>query len=846
MNTQEFEKLLSMEHNGKPIVLESGIYDAQNKVIHADCGIIMSEPGTIFRNATILGCVTVSGCGSVLQNCMIKAENHAIFVAGSDIVIRENEIEAPAAILVEPYSERVLVAQNNTHGDIKIDGAVNCSVVLNRANKLTVENSTSVSVAECDFDGKVTLKNNNYLLCDNNSASAFESVGNQNINGDNITDITVRPEYGANEDILPHPNKELFVGLAKKKTVADANYDEMLGLNEYIRREAKEKHIVIVPPGAYSVDEPLFIRAEQSNSKIYAYGVYSEISSYGNHTAFQNAQNVEIHGLVAGYADISCGQAYVLEVIDDRHFTVIPAAGWRDEFGRSDTEFFNRGEVNTFKSGVLYPWGDLGAYSIERIDGKIFMVTLDEKHSTKIGQMQKGDVLSCRIGGVNKSSMPISDSQNILLRDCMLYGYSSALAVTGSGNTTGARLERFVDTVKSAPVIDEETYNFYKSLEEKYRVTLEVSIDDKGRYRGAIPRVCSVDATHLSGARRGLSATSCIFDAMCDDGTNQHADSSRIAAIIDNGDGTTTIRYKGCISLIHFQIAPDTVLYCPPFQTGDNIFVYTSKGRLVCDTHTLSASRQVDSIPYSLTELNLTRDYTIKVFEVTVPTEDVNFSAIEGFDFSDNHFRVDNKVFVDNLDRNCSGYTFDNVLMKNARGRGVLVKTSGVVVKNCTFRDMLHAGIFFSAEATWGESSVAKDALVEKCLFERTSFRNNDNKSRRLSPIVISGLCSDVSEDSLLYKNITIRNNKFTGITHECIASITAAQKVRLENNIFERDDSVIHADNAMVVEADTVMDITLKGNKYPVEGAGASRIVKAKNFKNITVEDEVLEGDID
>ena len=317
MTTQEFEKIVGTPHVSEPIVLENGIYDGHDGVLHADGGIIISTGNVTLRNATIYGCITVTGRGAVIQNCKIKSESHAFLVAAADAVIRQNDIDAPSAILIEPYSENVLIAQNNTHGDIKIDGATNCSVVLNKAKKLTVTDSVSIAVAANDFEGKLTLHGNDYLLCDNNAASTLDAIGNKNVNGDNLTDENARPDCGVNYDVLPHTNKELFVSMTRKAYVADADYDEQLDILEYIKREAATNHVVIVPPGAYAVDKELWLGAECSNSKIYAYGVFMEkAQEYAACYSVSDVENLEIHGLTAGYARQACGQVHVLDVID--------------------------------------------------------------------------------------------------------------------------------------------------------------------------------------------------------------------------------------------------------------------------------------------------------------------------------------------------------------------------------------------------------------------------------------------------------------------------------------------------------------------------------------------------
>ncbi len=826
MKISDLKQIAGIEQN-EPIELKSGVYDGLGEIIHAECGIIMSEADTVLCNAVICGNISISGDNSVVRGCTMKAEN--------------------AVISVEPKTQNILIAQNEINGEISIRDNLNCSVVLNNAERLTVTDSTSVAVAACKFCGEVRLCGNDYLICDDNEASLFYYADNTNTNGNNITNVNARCDCGANEDILPHVNKELFVGMPKRRSILDRG--GLLEFNEYIRREASEKNVVVVPPGAYEVDSELILETMHSNTKIYAYGVYQEKTSYMNILAVNCTENIEIYGLTSGYVGESCGQAHVLEIIDDKSFIIIPAAGWRNDFGKSNLTLYHRAEVNTYREGIIFPWGDLGDYTLERIDDRRLKIDLNPDRSTMVGRIKKGDVLSCRLAGNNSKSILIVDSHNVLLRDCTLYGYAAALAILAYGDNSAMRAERWIDTVKAAPIIDEATYLEYKMLEKKYGIGLEIYIDKNGKYRGAQPRTSSVDATHITGSREGFSATSCVFENMCDDGTNQRASSARLAALTDNGDGTTTVQYKGCATRIYYMLDPDPkgrCFVCSPFKMGDHIFIYASNGKTVCDTHTLSPTKEIGAVEFNITEPPHTKDYVAKIYEVTVPTSDVNFSAIEGYDLSDNHYNPENKAFVDNLDRNSANYTFDNVKMQNARSRCALLKTSGVTIKNCTFRNMLHTGILFSAEPDWGESSVPKDTLIEKCIFDHTGYRNHDFKTRRWSPITVMGMSGDVNDESLVYKNITIRGNRFVNTTHETFAYINAAQKIIIEGNSFERVDGQEFDDNALVLEADTVMDIILRDNHYPIPDAGAERIVRAKNYKNIIVENEVLHGDIE
>ncbi len=501
MNTYEFEKLVGMPHVNEPMVLDGGIYDGRGGVLHADGGIIIDKSGTTLCNLTLYGSITVTGRNTVIQNCKIKSDTFAIFASGNDLVIRSNDIDAPGAIMIEPYAQNLLIAQNNTHGDVRIDGAFNCSVVLNKANKMSVEDSTSVYISSNDFEGKVTLLGNNYLLCDNNAASVFDSRDNKNTSGDNVTDVNSLAQHGADEAIPLNMNKELFAGMLRKRTVADADYREPLELNEYIKREAAANHIVIVPPGAYTADSELRIGKECSSSKIYAYGVFSEKTGYGSAYSINDVENLEIHGLTSGYANQACGQVHVLKVVDDRTFLAVTAAGTVDDFGKTNTELFLSEYVSIFKEGHIESFG---SYEAERLEDGIIKFTLPENHD-KAGKMAKGDILTCRLALPFLRSIYFNNSKNVLVKDTVLYGYSSALGIAVSEDSQNVRLVRCHNTARFAPVIDENTYLKYKALEEKYDISLEVYIDDKGRYRGSAPRLGSMDSTHITRSREELS-----------------------------------------------------------------------------------------------------------------------------------------------------------------------------------------------------------------------------------------------------------------------------------------------------------------------------------------------------
>ena len=133
-------------------------------------------------------------------------------------------------------------------------------------------------------------------------------------------------------------------------------------------------------------------------------------------------------------------------------------------------------------------------------------------------------------------------------------------------------------------------------------------IDEQGRYRGGIPRVGSVDGTHLIGSNVGVNATSSIFESMCDDGANQRGSSSRLAGYHDNGNGTTTLYFKGTLSQEYFGIhtrsglatAEPTMTQIP--KAGDKLFIYASNGHIAFEGIALTNAVLAGAIPECTTD----------------------------------------------------------------------------------------------------------------------------------------------------------------------------------------------------------------------------------------------------
>ena len=783
----------------------------------------------IIANQEINGSVIISASGVIIQNCRI---NGSLELDGNAI--------------------NCLVAQNKVVGDIQAFGAYNSTILLNKAKNITAENNTNLYVVENTVTGVLTLKNNNYLLADENVSADTISESNENFNGDNITDVNSRQDHGADLNLLPHANKDLFIGMERKAYVNahDTSGNESIG--QYIMSRANGG-IVIVPPGAYEASEHVHLGESASGTAIYAYGAFMELSQYGYSLVTDRVHDLTVKGLVIGYKGQPCGQITLIDKLDELTYFAVPYAGSVQGFGKSDPTLFSSVVTDMFEVGKNYPWGLIGGgYDIEPYENGIFTVKIREGFHLK-EYIKKGDRFVCRLAEPNKISISLKNSKNITVKDSFLYCHSACLAAVAGGESENILFYRWYNGNESARVIDKETYDRYREIEEKYGVEGEVYIDSQGRYRGGTPLICSADATHITGCKTGVDATSCLFESMCDDGSNQHAASSRLAGVLDNGDGTTAIFYKGSVAETyckrHFNVknprpCPSS---CPPISKGDRVLIYTGTGITFCDTRALSDAEIVEDYEFDITPPDYpTRHYFDTVKKFTVATSDLNMDAIEGFDLSDNHYDVKNKVLVDNLSRNSAGFKFDNVMVRNTRSRGILVKTVDADVQNCTFQNLGHTGVLLSVEFVWGESSVSQNVNISKCLFDNVGFINRNFSNKTISPVAIKGLSSTVAEKSLLYKNIIIDGNKFINNQNDHTVTVNSAQNVRISNNVFDEPLKNRDGHPKKVIDVETSMNVEISNNTYQESLTHVEDAISAQNFKNIFGSDVTLSGDVE
>ena len=775
-----------------------------------------------------------------VRDCTFEGEGIAISSRADNVEIRSCTLSGD---IVLGEGENCLVALTRGTG-IHLSGMRNTAVVKNRAEIISADGCHALYVIENSVKNTLSLCDNNHLIADINDFGAVTSEGNENVNGDTLVDINARLPYGADENLLPHVDKDLFVGMERKKTVRDPELDEELTLPNYVMQSAHEDNIVIIAPGAYCSDERMSFDKESSDTVIYAYGVYAERQEgVRSHMHFIKAENITVKGMFVAYKQQSCGQVYIvaLEGINESGnrglVRVIAGAGLVDDFATSNPDLFSH-----FGS----PHRDFFAYC-DMFFGNVYPTEPDGTRIVEVSlapyqKLRVGDVLHCRErnGG---TTVYISECANIMFYDFTMYGNAGGFAWTESNNLTATHYFRVLNTSRTGEIIDEETYNRYRAYEEKYGISFDLSVDELGRFRGSPCRIGSVDATHTMRCGQGSVVHSCLFENMCDDGTNQNHTHARLSSITDNKDGTSTLVYKG-MQPMHFYRARGGENfkehlcdgYCAPFKKGHRVYVYNSGGQLVCDTPALT-----DSV-FEKTEIAPEYGTEYKTYSLKIATDAVNFGALEGYDLSKNtpDDNPGDKVMVDNMSLASNGFIFDNTLVRNIRSRGLLIKASEGVIENCTFENIGMSCAAILYEITWGESGVTENMTVRNNLFDHTGYFNPGLQLH--APISIKGLGSSTDEDYLLYKNILIEGNVIKNRTTDYAVYVNSAKGVTIRNNDFGSSckDKEFKTD----ILIDGAVNIDISDNVYSREGADKKELIKVGQYKNIFGSDVTENGE--
>ena len=834
---------------------------------------------TVLENDVILKEITadeiiVTGNNVTLENCSAKT----VTVTGERFIARECEFSS----LSLEGAENALVAQSKL-GALALSACFNCSLVLNAADAVNATNSKNIYFINNTVKGELAITDCNYVIADENSFATLKAENNDNVNGDTLTDVNARVEYGANEEILPHTNKDLFVYMDRHETVANTG----LSFADYIFASAKTgSGVVIVPPGVYSTYETVTIGKEYSDFTLYAYGVYLENAEtdttkiQGTCFRIKETKNINVRGITFGYKQASSGQVRIVEkAINEtengmmHQLTIISDPGFLDGYTKTDPSIFHTWWPEIFYSdengnGRLYAQFNLqDSQSVVRnldengnYDGTMTLTMYNRGNNERgpyvpasyvYNKVKPGDVMTCRYSHGGGSTLNITDSsEEIHFKDTVIYGRAGSLSVVSGSRSYNVTFERHHNTVHSASVIDKETYDKYKAFEEKYGVSFELYTEEcKGKtyYRGATARVCSIDAFHCPGGKNGVSILSTITESMVDDGSNQRASSSRLHGYKVNDNGTTTLYYKALTCSTYWWYSRNdpedklTTVSCPNFLLGDRIYVYNPGGKKVIDAYVVDSAVECGELVYDLT-YDVHKCVTRKLYSVNVNTADIDFDALkdpktgEDYKLDGNEYETDNRVTVDNLSANSCGYTIENSIVRNSCSRGYLMKATDVNVKNCTIRTIGGTGILITVEPSWGESTVARDINIDSCLFDHTGIIYDDFANPVRACIHFAGPSKVASRDTLPIKNVTINKCKFTNNEVWHAITINSAQNVKITNNVFDRVVDDWHDVAERAITLNTCMDIEISGNTYNLDTykGDLRNIISGENYKEI------------
>ncbi len=814
-----------------------------------------------------------TGNGLLVQNCRLTGTGTAISATGAATEIRLCSIhtsEDGVGVSLDG-AENSLVALSVIRGaqnSVSLDGVFNTAVVRNSVISVNAEDSTNIYVCDNAMGGRVCGTDNDYFLADGNTYPADGKnhaallSGNENTNGDTITDVNARLDVGANEEILPHVNRELFVDMERRATVREYGAYREKQLYAYILEQGQHADYVVVAPGAYEVEMTAHFTNLHDDTTVYAYGVLAEGVEYENrsyniqHIVADGVENLTVKGLTIGYAQPSCGQIYVLKVLGNHQVLAVTGAGFWNEFSNSGSRFFSATDVKHQRAGTFYSCNDIFVSQVDKNQDGTMTLTLSGEYYDTIG---KGDVLLCRT--TERNQVVVTQySKNVTYMDVTQYGYGGGFAFVENGNESGTTYYRVADIPKPGMIVKKDLYDQYRIWEEEHGVDLEISTDELPdgsiRYRGSPARMSSLDGTHSTACAEGSTVISSIFENMTDDASNQNSVHARLSEVKDNGDGTTTLIYKGNLSSRRFGADGKNARfnrYCAPFRMGDRVFIYTSDGQRICDAPALSDGYYYDAIPSTYDAVN--QQY-ISRYAVTVKSEKINRDALRPYNLKDDSHRDEHKVLVDNMSRASANAYFDNNLFLNGATNGPRIKSPGSTVKNCTMRNIAKTATALVYDIWWGESGTVEGYLFKDNLIDHTGYNlygaptiDSESTSYKYTPICIMGLGGkSLSEDHMLFKDIVIEGNKLVNRVldnYNYAIYIRAACNVTIKGNDFGWSEQENGLDVFCgVLYLNGVANVELSDNTYsPLIDGFWNFYVHGDKYKNVFGTDVTKNG---
>lgn len=852
------------------ISLSRGTYDGKNCIVYAPCGITFdAKAGIALTNLTVLdGLVTVTGgtdltltqmelngglraeegctglrledcritavgdafvnraasatvvncyfagktamldeaeSGCLFENCVFYGEEVAVTLHGEHKTIWYSTIRGD--VTTSGKSENLLVAMNRFEnlGSVTYRDTHNSVVLLNEVEGVHVQNSTNAYVCSNTLYGTMSFDKVNYLLATrNNTFGKIEAAAIANFNGDNITDVDARVECGVNEDLLPHINKDAFINMERMEYVRLSDGSRM-SISAYINQKSQSNGMLIIAPGAYSTANKISI-TKVNNFTVYAYGVLYEKDDFFDQVFYiKECENYQFRGLTVDMVLNGCGHMVVLNK-SNGIVTYRAAAGMLENL--TDAKYFDEGgngiSFMGYHAGEDFPYADISLRTLTFNSTTKLLTSVPS--ASVYAAIQPGDIITCRANGNNVAYL--YGNTALQFEDVTILS-GSIRCFWEDAAKVGTTLNRVMISPAPAKVIDQSLYEEYIALGEKYGVDTGVYIDAFGNYRGAPVRTVTQDTTHSSNSSDGMKVTSSIFEGIADDGTNHQGTYGRLAGY-DAASGTVT--YK--VALTSYGYKP----VCTPFEVGDRVYIYSSNGKLICDTLALSATVQLSQVDGFM-------HYTVKI-DPTAFDEDL----IRGYDLTSNG-AIENILYIDNRSHNGDGFVYDNILVQSTRSRGFLVKSGNNVIKHCTFRNIGMEAIALIFEPEWGEAGICDNTLIAYNYIENTGYYKN---TILYSPIPIQGLSTAVEDDCLPYRNIQIVGNVVRNRATYYALYINSAMDLTVKDNDFGDPTFAEDLMNHPSVYINYAKNISFDHNTYSEYAFDITESILALNYLNV------------
>ncbi|MEG1925542.1 MAG: hypothetical protein RR415_07320 [Ruthenibacterium sp.] len=511
---------------------------------------------------------------------------------------------------------------------------------------------------------------------------------------------------------------------------------------------ASSNSTICIPRGVYLTDS--ICLKNKCNLHIDAFEVVLVFSDYTKTAiTLENCKDIAVHGLTIDHVEPANTQGDVLS-------TEPKSLVWQAHKGFvqnlcSEEKFFVPNGISPpgegFRKGQLRPFTDLGFSRVEPT-GQVGTFKL---YGENCDRMCVGDTVVFR--GKAAYVNHFIGCENITYENVTILNGSgfAIMERDGVGNTL---LNRVMITPGPKP-----------QTAERERL------------------VSTCDATHSANMRKGICVKNSVFEKMTDDAANIHSYFGRVQHynhIQKTLFYTTGTKNYGTINA--------------PFQTGDELLLFSQEEQLYLKTKTLS--------PTSVAGKNL--------YSVTVELPE--------------NMKLTGNEILQNMSATGNGFLYENCVVENNRSRGFLIKASHGCIRNCTFKDNGMSAILIKPEIPdgWGECGYVNGLTIENNILENSGFFTGSDLHSAIN------IEADSLHPLLMHKNILIRGNFFgrrytrfavcaCDVNGISICGNTFEGRVRAYNELFDGEYNKLYPDDdAPVIYLRNVRVDALENNVYP------------------------------